>query len=485
MNAIEGLSPQILWKRFYEISQIPRNSKNEEQVRTYLKNFAEDNSFPFREDSVGNIVIQVPPTPGKENLPTIVLQSHVDMVCEKNRDTIHDFSKDPIRLIKEGGWIKAAGTTLGADNGIGAAASLAVAGEDDFEHGPLELLFTVDEETGLTGANNLQPGFITGKILLNLDTEEDGAFYVGCAGGMDTAGILPIDFEKINEKLSSFTLFISGLKGGHSGININDGRANAIKLMAHLLKSLKSFDPQIVQISGGSKRNAIPREAEATILLNSENESEIREVINEFAINVSLQFRKIEEEIKISFDRNDFPDTTIKQAFTKPFANKLINTLIALPHGVVTMSSEIPGLVETSTNLATVVQNANEIIIGTSQRSSIETSKKSIASVVESVLNLADAKVKVGDGYPGWQPNMESPLLKKGMQIYKRMFSKEPVIKAVHAGLECGILGDRYPGLDMLSLGPTIEGAHSPDERVNIVDVEKFYRLLKEIIKSI
>ena len=247
------------------------------------------------------------------------------MVCEKNRDTIHDFTKDPIKLIREGEWIKADGTTLGADNGIGAAASLAVAGEEDFEHGPLELLFTVDEETGLTGANNLQPGFITGKILLNLDTEEDGAFYVGCAGGMDTAGILPIESEKINEKLSLFALFISGLKGGHSGININDGRANAIKLMAQLLKSLKSFDSQIVQISGGSKRNAIPREAEATILFNSENEAAVREVINEFAINVSLQFRKIEEEIKISFDRNDFSDTTIKQAFTKSFANKLIN----------------------------------------------------------------------------------------------------------------------------------------------------------------
>ncbi|MBX3008523.1 MAG: aminoacyl-histidine dipeptidase [Melioribacteraceae bacterium] len=485
MNAIESLSPHILWKRFYEISQIPRNSKNEEQIRQYLKSFAEHHGFTFNEDSVGNIVIHVPPTPGKENLPTIVLQSHVDMVCEKNRDTIHDFSKDPIKLVKDGEWIKADGTTLGADNGIGAAASLAVAGEEDFEHGPLELLFTVDEETGLTGANNLQPGFITGKLLLNLDTEEDGAFYVGCAGGMDTAGILPIEFEKINEKLSIYNIFISGLKGGHSGININDGRANAIKLMAHLLKNLKSFEFQIVQFVGGSKRNAIPREAEATILIDAKYESEIREAINEFAINTSLQFRKAEDEIKISIDKKDFADITFKNAFSIHFRDKLINTIIALPHGVVAMSSEIPGLVETSTNLATVVQNENEIIIGTSQRSSIESSKKSIASVVESVLRLAGAKVKVGDGYPGWQPNMKSPLLKKGMQIYRIMFSKEPVIKAVHAGLECGILGDRYPGLDMLSLGPTIEGAHSPDERVNIVDVEKFYRLLKEIIRSI
>lgn len=485
MNVIESLSPHILWKRFYEISQIPRNSKNEEQIRSYLRNFAENNSFTFKEDSVGNIVIHVPPTPGKENLPTIVLQSHVDMVCEKNRETVHDFSKDPIKLVKAGEWITADGTTLGADNGIGAAASLAIAGEEDLEHGPLELLFTVDEETGLTGANNLQPGFITGKYLLNLDTEEDGAFYVGCAGGMDTAGILPIEFEKINEKLSVYNLFISGLKGGHSGININDGRANAIKLMAHLLKSLKSFELQIVQISGGSKRNAIPREAEAIILIDTKHESEIREVINEFSINTSLHFRKTEDEIKISLDIKDSPDTTFTNAFSKLFRDKVINTLIALPHGVVSMSSEISGLVETSTNLATVVQNTNEIIIGTSQRSSIESSKKSIASVVESVFNLADAKVKIGDGYPGWQPNMESPLLKKGIQIYKIMFSKEPVIKAVHAGLECGILGDRYPGLDMLSLGPTIEGAHSPDERVNIVDVEKFYRLLKEIIRSI
>lgn len=483
MKAIEGLAPAVLWNRFYEISQIPRASKQEERIRLYLRNFAGQNNLSFKEDRVGNIVIKIPPKPGFEKSPITVLQSHIDMVCEKNKDTEHDFNNDPIKLVRDGDWIKADGTTLGADNGIGAAAGLAIATDNDFNHGHLELLFTVDEETGLTGANNLEHGFVEGKYLLNLDTEEDGFFYVGCAGGMDTVGIFNIERTKIADGWTPYTLFIGGLKGGHSGINISDKRANAIKLLGLLLNKLKVVDYYIANISGGSKRNAIAREAEAVIFIRNEFEAVIREHINAFALESVLEFKSTDRDLKISFERydNDFS----KDAFTKEFGNKILNVILAIPHGVISMSPQIAGLVETSTNLATVVIENNEIKIGTSQRSSIESAKKNIAASVKSVFDLVNAKVIVGDGYPGWQPNLDSNLLKLSKKVFKEMFGRNPELKAVHAGLECGILGDKYPGMEMISFGPTIEGAHSPDEKVKIHDVEKFYRLLKGILVEI
>lgn len=483
MKAIEGLAPAVLWNRFYEISQIPRASKQEERIRLYLRNFAGQNNLSFKEDRVGNIVIKIPPKPGFEKSPITVLQSHIDMVCEKNKDTEHDFNNDPIKLVRDGDWIKADGTTLGADNGIGAAAGLAIATDNDFNHGHLELLFTVDEETGLTGANNLEHGFVEGKYLLNLDTEEDGFFYVGCAGGMDTVGIFNIELTKIADGWTSYTLFIGGLKGGHSGINISDKRANAIKLLGLLLNKLKVVDYYIANISGGSKRNAIAREAEAVIFIRNEFEAVIREHINAFALESVLEFKSTDRDLKISFEKND--NDFSKDAFTKEFGNKIINVILAIPHGVISMSPQIAGLVETSTNLATVVIENNEIKIGTSQRSSIESAKKNIAASVKSVFDLVNAKVIVGDGYPGWQPNLDSNLLKLSKKVFKEMFGRNPELKAVHAGLECGILGDKYPGMEMISFGPTIEGAHSPDEKVKIHDVEKFYRLLKGILVEI
>src|SRR3989339_222540 len=304
-SAIEGLTPINLWKRFFEICQIPRPSKNEERIRLYLRNFAGQNNFDMKEDEVGNIVILVPSKPRFENKQTVVFQSHVDMVCEKNKDTKHDFTKDPIKLLREGEWIKAEGTTLGADNGIGVAAALAVSQDDDFNHGPLELLFTVDEETGLTGANNLKKDFITGKMLLNLDTEEDGAFYVGCAGGMDSVGIFKIEYEEPKRGYVPFTLNISGLKGGHSGINISDGRANAIKILGLLINKIEKYDYQLAYINGGSKRNAIPREAEAVIFLSPDNDADVRELINEFTIETVLEFKTRDDSIKINFERDD------------------------------------------------------------------------------------------------------------------------------------------------------------------------------------
>lgn len=484
-SAIEGLTPATLWKRFYEISQIPRPSKSEERIRLYLRNFAGQHHLSIKEDDAGNILIQVPPKPGFENAPTVVLQNHVDMVCEKNKDTVHDFMNDPIVLVRDGEWIKADGTTLGADNGIGAAAALAVVSDEDFEHGQLELLFTMDEETGLTGANSLKKGFINGEILLNLDTEEDGAFYVGCAGGMDTVGTYKIESEKINDGYQPYTLAISGLLGGHSGINIADRRANAIKLLGMFLDRLSQFNFQLAFISGGSKRNAIPREAEAVILMHPDYESNAREIINEYSLESVIEFKNVENNFKVTFDNTDFSSLKITSAYKKSLKEKIINVILAMPHGVISMSPDIPNLVETSTNLATVVEENGELRIGTSQRSSIDSSKKNIARSVRAVFELSCGEVKVGDGYPGWQPDMDSKVLKLSKDVFKKLFSKEAVVKAVHAGLECGILADKYPGLDMVSFGPTIEGAHSPDERVKIPDVEKFYRLLKSILTEI
>ncbi len=485
LEAIDGLYPSLVWRKFYEISQVPRPSKSEERIRLFLRNFAGQNNFDFREDETGNIVILIPPTPGCENKPTVVVQNHVDMVCEKNKGTEHDFMNDPIDLIREGDWIRANGTTLGADNGIGAAAALAIATEHDYDHGPLELLFTVDEETGLTGANNLKKGFVNGKILLNLDTEEDGAFYVGCSGGMDTAGTFRIEYDDIVKNYHPYLIFISGLKGGHSGINIADGRANAIKLLALLLERLQKLDYQLVYMQGGSKRNAIARESEAIIFIDEKNEAKFRELINEFAIECSLEYKYTDPDIRVQFEKKTHASVTILNSYTGEFKKKIINVILAMPHGVVAMNQSIPGLVETSTNLATLTTVSNEITIGTSQRSSIESAKRNIAQCVSAVFNLAGANLKNSDGYPGWQPNIDSEILKLSKNVFKRLFGNDPEIKAVHAGLECGILGDKYPGMDMISFGPTIVGAHSPEEKVNIHDVDKFYRLLKAILTEI
>jgi dipeptidase D len=485
MSIVEGLSPALVWKRFYEICQIPRPSKSEERIRLYLRNFAGQNNLDMKEDKVGNIVILIPPKPGFENAPTVVLQSHIDMVCEKNKDSNHDFLKDPLKLIRQGEWIKADGTTLGADNGIGVAAALAIANDDSFKHGQLELLFTVDEETGLTGVNNIQKNFINGRLLLNLDTEEDGAFYVGCSGGIDTVGRFNIEHDELKKGYAPYNIFVAGLKGGHSGANIAEGRANSIKLLGILLNRLKEFNPQYSEILGGSKRNAIPREAEAKLFLNPEFESNFREIINEVAIELSLQFRAADEGIKISFEKINNGIVSKPKVLSNAFSTKIINTILAMPHGVISMSSSIPDLVETSTNLATIVMEGDKLIIGTSQRSSIESAKKNIAETVKALFDLGQAEVITSDGYPGWQPDLDSNLLKTAKSVFQKLFIKSPVIKAVHAGLECGILADKYPGIEMISFGPTIEGAHSPDEKVRIVDVDKFYLLLKSILEEL
>lgn len=482
-TAIEGLKPEILWQRFYEISQVPRPSKKEEKIREYLRKTLNDMNIDFREDEVGNIAAKVPASKGYENAGVVVLQGHVDMVCEKNKATKHDFENDPLKLLRQDGWITADGTTLGSDNGIGVAAALAVATDKDVLHGPLELLFTVDEETGLTGANNLKPGFITGKILLNMDSEEDGAFYVGCSGGMDTMGEFDIQKESIHPDALPYELQVTGLKGGHSGLDISAGRANAIKLLARTLWQLKDVDYRIGKIDGGSLRNAIPREAEAVLMLNPVDEKQIGEIVSSFEQKLLNEYKVTDSGLKIKFKKYIGVPAEV---FVKSFSDNLVNLLLAMPHGVIAMSQDIEGLVETSTNLATIKMTENKLLIGTSQRSSIDSSKRFINSSVTAVFSLAKSdNIKIGDGYPGWKPNVNSKILKTSIEVFRSLFNKEPEIKAIHAGLECGILGDRNPGLDMVSFGPTIHGAHSPDEKVNIESVEKFYNLLKGILKKL
>ena len=460
LDAIKDLKPELLWKHFFELSQIPRPSKREGKAVEFVRDFARKHNFPFKEDKVGNIVISVPASKGKEKSATVVLQGHVDMVCEKNKGTVHDFDKDPIKLIKKGNWMAADGTTLGADNGIGVAASMAIALDKTAVHGPLEILCTVDEETGMTGVNELKPKFISGKILLNMDSEEDGAFYVGCSGGQDTAGIFKIEQTRTKTGTVALEVLITGLKGGHSGLDIHQQRANAIRLLGQLLYRI-DFDFQIAHISGGSLRNAIPREAETVLLIKPENERKLKRFIKKFKSDFLYEFRGTDGGLEVKVKRIKNKPTS---AFTKNFSSVLINTLVALPHGVMAMNPDI---------------------VGTSQRSSIESAKLNVANMVEAILKLGSAKVEVGDGYPGWQPNMNSDLLKVSKKVYKKLFKSEPDIKAIHAGLETGLLGAKYPGIDMISFGPTIQGAHSPDEKVNIKDVEKFYKLLKGILKEL
>ena len=481
-DVIKGLQPEILWRRFYEISQVPRPSKKEGKVLEHLRKLFKELNVVFKEDKVGNMVVSVPATKGYENAPTVVLQGHVDMVCEKNKGTDHDFDNDPIKLIKEDGWITADGTTLGSDNGIGVAAALAVITDKDVVHGPIEILTTIDEETGLTGANNLEPGFITGKILLNMDSEEDGAFYVGCSGGLDTLGAFDLNFEDAPVGSAAYELTVTGLKGGHSGLDIEKGRGNAIKLLGRTLNALSSAKYALAKINGGSKRNAIPREAEAVIFLDPSKEADAKKIISEMEKNFKNELKTSDSGVKIDFVKNDSAD---KKVLSAEFTGKLVNTLLALPHGVIAMSQDIPDLVETSTNVATTFTEGNKLTIGTSQRSSVESAKRYIAQSVAAIFTLSGAKVETGDGYPGWKPDLDSQILKVSKKVFKNMFKKEPEIKAIHAGLECGILGDKNPGLDMVSFGPTIEGAHSPDERVNIETVGRFYELLKGILREI
>ncbi|MCL5020584.1 MAG: aminoacyl-histidine dipeptidase [Bacteroidetes bacterium] len=482
-EAIQGLKPERVWHYFKEISAIPRGSKNEKAVLEYIKKAAAAMGLKSKQDKVGNVVVFKPASPGKENSATVVLQVHTDMVCEKNRDVQHDFLKDGIKFNREGNFIKADGTTLGSDDGIGVASLLLLLEDKSLVHGPIEGLFTIDEETGLTGANHIEPGFITGKIMMNLDSEDEGVLYIGCAGGLDTTITVPVKRKPVTGKVAVLNVMVRGLKGGHSGVDINLGRANALKLLTRTLMAIdEKVKMRLVSLEGGSKHNAIPREAEATIVVAGTDVSTVNSILIDSEKMFKNAFATVDPDVKVVVEKGK----KAKPAFDDKSKTAVLNLLNSLPHGVIRMSSDIRDLVETSTNLAVMKTTAAGVTIVTSQRSSIESEKDMIASHVASVGKLAGAKVRPSDGYPGWQPNVNSSVLAKAQNVYTNLFGKEPAVKAIHAGLECGIINDRVGGgVDTISFGPTIIGPHSPDERVAIDSVEKFYSYLVEMVKSV
>jgi len=478
----DHLKPKDVWGYFTEILAIPRISKKEEKIVAYLINFAKKHKLSYKKDRVGNLLISKPATKGYEKRKGIILQSHADMVGEKHANVEHDFDKDPIKAYEEEGWIRASGTTLGADDGIGIAASMAVLASDSIDHGPLECLFTIDEESGMTGALGLQPGFLKGSVLLNLDSEDEGEIFIGCAGGMDTVASFKFKKRRIKRNWIALSVKVGGLKGGHSGDEIHKGIGNSLKILNRFLWNAdKRFKIRLARLEGGKARNAIPRESEALIMVPAGSLDLIRVYFESFVNILKADLELIEPDFEMSLELTDLPEFNMRRKSQQ----KLFNAVYACPHGVIAMSQEIPGLVETSTNLASIRHKGDDILeIVTSQRSSSETAKQDIADRMEALFNLMGAKVRHSDGYPGWKPSMSSEVLKVSERVYQELFQKEPEVKAIHAGLECGLFLQKYPGLDMISFGPTIKGAHSPEERIKIDTVEKFWVFLIELLKQ-
>lgn len=448
----------------------------------YLMKFGQDRQLETQKDEAGNVLIRKAATPGMEQKPWVCLQSHMDMVCEKNNDTLHDFDKDPIRPYIDGEWVKAKGTTLGADDGIGMAAQLALLDSTGLTHGPLECLFTVDEETGLTGAFALKPGFLKSNILLNLDSEDEGELFIGCAGGRDTQAYFTYHREEVEEKHLAYKLSIGGLKGGHSGDDINKGLGNANKILNRFLwNGERQFALRLSVIDGGNLRNAIAREAYAIVTIPAKHQAAWEAFVDQLGKDIRAELATTDPGLSIGLSETDKPDFRIDAVCQE----NLLNALYACPHGVMAMSADIPGLVETSTNLASVKMTETEINISTSQRSSIESAKQDMIDMMDAVFQPMGARTTHNDGYPGWKPNVNSPVLQTAIRTYHELFGKEPRWLAIHAGLECGLIGEKYPGMDMISFGPTLRGVHSPAERLEIASVQKFWDFLVGILKNI
>ena len=479
---ITQLQPERLWYYFFEICKIPRPSKREEKIAAYISQFALKHNLPCTIDEAGNVLIRKAATPGFERRRGVILQCHLDMVCEKNSDSSHDFDHDPILPWIDGNWVKAKGTTLGADDGIGIAAALAIMEADNIPHGPLEALFTMDEETGLTGAFALKPGQLEGRILINLDSEDEGQLFIGCAGGKDTVATLPIETEEVPAGHVAYKVSLTGLKGGHSGDDINKGLGNAVKLMNRFLwNARETFEIALADFNAGNLRNAIAREAFAVFTVPKENEKSLIDYANVFYHDIKDELRVTEPNISFVIESANMPELVLNSALQAD----LLDALYACPHGVIAMSREIPDFVETSTNLASVKFIDKRIVVTTSQRSSVESSKKDVADMVASVFYLMQADVVHSAGYPGWKPDPGSQILRISIEAYHRLFGQEPQVLAIHAGLECGLVGAIYPGMDMVSFGPTIKGAHSPDERLDIASTVKFWELTLEVLKNI
>jgi dipeptidase D len=483
MSLITQLRPELVWTYFNVICSIPRLSKNESQIREYLLRFARDNGLESKEDQAGNILIIKPSSPGMEKRKTVVLQSHMDMVGEKNADHPHDWDRDPIIPVIKGDWVTANGTTLGADDGIGLASQMAILTDKSISTGKIECLFTVDEESGMTGAINLRPDFFEGRILINLDSEDEGILFIGCAGGMDTVGEMNYKPHPPEINTTALEISVTGLRGGHSGDEIHKGFGNSVKIMNRLLRNLANdYGMSLSIFDGGNLRNAIPREAFATIVVNTGDKTSIQKWIADFNNLMLDELGTIEKELRISVKDARMPE----QVMDKESQKKLLDALTACPHGPIAWSKEMDDLVETSTNLASVKFVENDTVrIVTTQRSSIDSSKRDVAAMVESCLQLAGAKVEHSAGYPGWRPNMSSEILKITLNSYRKLFRKEPQVRAIHAGLECGLIFEKFKGIDMISFGPTIRGAHTPEEKIEINTAQMFWDLLLDVLSNI
>ncbi len=482
MSEISSLEPRLVWEQFDAITRVPRPSKKEGRIIDFLVDFAKQHHLEYKKDAIGNVVILKPATPGYENRPTVILQSHMDMVCEKNSDVEFDFDHDAIRPHIDAGWVRAEGTTLGADCGIGMAAALAVLIDPTVEHAAVEALFTVDEETGLTGAFELGEEMLTGKYLINLDSEDEGELFIGCAGGIDTIATFRYEMEAAPKNYVFFRVDVSDLQGGHSGDDIDKGRVNSNKTVARLLwEGMQSCELRLSYFAGGNLRNAIPREAYAIFGVPARYKDDFVARYHLFAADMENEFRFREPNFKITL--NEMPQ--VDEVLDPKTQFGLVYSLVGVPNGVIAMSFAVPGLVETSTNLASVkFEKENRIVVTSSQRSSVESAKTYVMQMVESVFALAGADVAHSDGYPGWSPNPDSKLLEVTADAYRRLFATEPKVRAIHAGLECGLFLVKYPELEMVSFGPTLRGVHSPDERLEIATVPKFWDLLVEVLKT-
>lgn len=479
---IKNLEPKGLWKNFYALTRVPRPSKHEEKIQEFVKGFCEDLGLETIIDEVGNIIARKPATPGMENKKGVILQAHLDMVPQKNSDTSHDFEKDPIDAYIDGEWVKAKGTTLGSDNGIGAAAAMAVLESDDLEHGPIEALFTSDEETGMTGANGLKPGLINGEILLNMDSEDEGELYIGCAGGIDTIGIFNFKEKKAPAGHTAYKVSLTGLKGGHSGLDIHLGRGNANKIMNKLLMEAgDKFGLRLSSIDGGSLRNAIPRESFAIVTIPEDKKDEFEAFVTRFEKTEKEKYSKADPGLAIKAEPVSMPAHVIDE-YTQ---EDLLRAIDLCPNGVTQMNKDMPDVVDTSTNLAIVKSRDGYIEASTLTRGASDDEKHKLANTIYDVFNANGGKASFSGDYPGWKPNVNSPILNTMKKVYNDHFGKVPEVKVIHAGLECGILGSKYPHWDMISFGPTIRNPHSPDEMVNIPTVKKFWDYLLHTLREV
>jgi dipeptidase D len=483
MSKLNTLIPLPVWSYFDEITKVPRPSGKEEKIIKFIIDFAEKHKLAYTKDETGNILIRKPATKGYENRQSVCLQSHLDMVCEKNSSSSHDFESDPIQTDIDGDWVKAMDTTLGADNGVGVAAQMAILAENNIEHGPVECLFTVDEERGLNGAKALTSGFFNSKILLNLDSEDEGELFIGCAGGMNTLATMKFNVRRTPDNSVAYKIEVSGLQGGHSGTDIHKNRGNSIKILNQFLwESRNRFEARLTVFEGGNLRNAIAREAYAVLVIPQTYEDVFKGYFHDYTRGLKREYLIDEPNIKFTMIPAPLPEKVMK----KKVMEKLLNALYACPHGVISWSRVMENLVETSTNLASVkFEGMNRIVISTSQRSSVNQAKIQIANTVRSTFKLAGAIVEQTEGYPGWNPNPDSDILKISQNAYRQLFGVEPAVKAIHAGLECGLFLEKYPYLDMISFGPTIVDPHSPSERISIRTTEKFWLLLLEVLRNV